>query len=124
MFICGLLTSFLQQLIQFFDQAREVVQGRIDRGGFFHVDAGVAQQVERVFRAAAFEEAQVVVQFALAAADDALGQGDRRRQAGGVLVDVERPIEVRNAEALQRQLVVEREIGAEVAARAARGRSP
>ena len=44
----------------------------------------------------------------------ALGQGDRRRQAGGVLVDVKRAIEMRNAEALQRQLVVDHEIGAEV----------
>ena len=49
------------------------------------------KQVERVLRAAAFEERQVVVQFRLAAADDALAQRDRGRQAGGVLVDVERP---------------------------------
>ena len=59
-------------------------------------------------------KSQIVVEFLAAAAEHAVGQGDRGRHAGGVLVDVERPVEVRDPQAFQVQLVVEREVGAEV----------
>ena len=106
------------------DQRLEAIEGRVDRGGRLHVDAGVAQQVERILRAAALEEARGSRPApACRRSATRSRQGDRRRQAGGVLVDVERPVEVRDAEALERQLVVDREVRAEVERRAARGRS-
>ena len=85
-----------------------------DRLRLRHVDAGVFQEIERPLRAAAFEEREVVVQLLLAAADDALAEGDRGRQAGGVFVDVERVVEVRDAQAFELELFVDDEIGAEV----------
>ena len=53
--------SVLQQLVQFFHQPLEVGQGRIDRLRLFHIDARAAQEIERPFRAAASQEAEVVV---------------------------------------------------------------
>ena len=41
--------SFRQQLLQLTHQRIEEVQRRIDGGGLFHVDAGAAEQIERVF---------------------------------------------------------------------------
>ena len=43
-----------------------------------------------------------------------LAEGDRGGEARGVFVDVERSIEVRDAEAFQREFVVDGEFGAEV----------
>ena len=57
----------LNQPIQLLHQFRKSGQGRVHRFAAFHVHAGVAQQIERVFAAAAVEEAEVVVQFLLAA---------------------------------------------------------
>ena len=53
-------------------------------------------------------------QFLVPAVEHALGERDGGRQAGRVLVDVEGPVEVRNPQALERQLLVDHEIGSEV----------
>ena len=66
------------------------------------------------FEQPALEEAQVIVQLDRAAAGHAVGQGHRRRHARGVLVDVKRAVEMRNPQAFQVQLRIEREIRAEV----------
>jgi len=109
-----LLNRGSQQLVELLDETAEVLQGGVDGLGLLHVDAGVAQQVERKLGAAAFQKAEIVIQFGLAAAQHALRQRDGRRHAGRVLVNVKRPIEMRDAQALERQLVVEREVRAEV----------
>ena len=83
----------------------------IDGVGLEHVDPRVPKQVERVFRAARLEEAEVVVELAFATAGHALRQCDRRRHSGGVRVDVERPVEMRNPEAFQREGVIDGEVG-------------
>ena len=50
-----------KQLVELRHQALKVLECRVDRAGLLHVDAGVAQQVERELRAAALEEAEIVV---------------------------------------------------------------
>ena len=45
----GFPAARLQQFIQLLDQPAEMGEGRVDRAGLLHVDAGVAQQVERNF---------------------------------------------------------------------------
>ena len=47
------------------------------------------------------EEAQVVAQLAAAAANHTVGQRHGGGHPGGILVNIERPIEMRDAEALQ-----------------------
>ena len=49
------------------------VDGGFHGRGTPHVDAGVAEQVERILRAAGFEEAQVIVQFLRSAGEHPLG---------------------------------------------------
>ena len=61
----------------------------------------LAQQIEGLLGAAAFEEAEVVVEFLFAAVDDALAECDGGAEAGGVFVDVERAVEMGDAEAFQ-----------------------
>ena len=60
------------------------------------------------------EETEIIVQLPRAAAGHPFGQGNRGRQAGGVLVDVKRPIEMRDAEAFDFQLRIDGEIRPEV----------
>ena len=53
-----LAASNLQQFVQLVDQPLEIIQRRVDRGRLFHVDPRIAQQIERIFRAAALEESR------------------------------------------------------------------
>jgi len=57
----------LYQRIQLLDHLTELGQGVVDAFGLLHVDARAAQQVQRVFRAAALEEVEVIVQFRVTA---------------------------------------------------------
>src|SRR4051812_1327054 len=91
----------LKQLVQLGNETIEVGQRRVHRTWGFHVDAGVAEEVERPLGAAAFEEGQIGVEFAVGAVEDALAEGDGGAQAGGVLVDVEGAVEVGDAQALK-----------------------
>ncbi len=99
-------------------------QCRVDGYGAGHIDAGIAQQIERILGAAGLKEAQILLQFLAPAAEHALGECDRGRQAGRVLVDVEGPVEVRNPQTLEGQFLVQREIGSEVGLQQLLGRYP
>lgn len=57
----------LDKLIQLFDQLAKAGQRSVNWFGAFHVDAGIAKQVERVLRTTTLEEAEVVLQLAFAA---------------------------------------------------------
>ena len=72
----------------------------------FHIDARIAQQIEWELGAAALEEGQILIAFFLSAPCHSVGQGNGCRHTGGVFVDVERAIEVGNAEAFERHLNV------------------
>ncbi len=60
-------TSTSYQLIQLLHQFRKPRQRRVHRLAAFHVHAGVAEQIQRVFAAAAAEEAEVGVELLFAA---------------------------------------------------------
>ena len=74
----------------------------------------MAQLVQRVSTAAHGEELLVALDGGLALFQDALGQGDSGGVAGGILVNVERAVEVRDARPLILDLVVDDHIVAEI----------
>lgn len=88
------------------DQLAEQRQRVVDGRGRAHVDAHVAQQLDRLFRAAAGEELLVVLDGALALAQDAVGDGDGGGETRRVLEDIVIVVEVRDACPLKRDLVV------------------
>ena len=92
--------GLFQQGIQLVDQFAEPSECRVHGLRGCHIHARSAKQIEWVFRATAVQEAQVRIQFRLSTVGDSLGQRDRGRKPGRVLVDVERTVEVRDAESL------------------------
>ena len=69
---------------------------------------------DRVSEIALSTDGDPTVEQFLAAPADAPRQGDRRRHAGGVLVDVEPAVEVGDSQTFQFQVVVQGERGAEI----------
>ena len=76
------LKASAQQCTQLVDQLAEQRQRVVDGRARAHVDTHVAQQLDRLFRAAAGEELLVVLDGALALAQDAVGDGDGGGEAG------------------------------------------
>ena len=103
-----------QQLAQLVDQLAEERQCVVDGRGRAHINAHVAQQLDRLLRTAAGEELLVVLDGALALAQDAVGDGNGSGKARRILEDIVVVVEVRNARPLERDLIVGDHIGAEV----------
>ena len=57
--------SLIEQIVELLNEVVEYLEGFVHGVGLFHVDAGAAEEIEWVFGAAAFEEAEVIVQFRL-----------------------------------------------------------
>ena len=91
----------LDQFVELIDQVVEVVQRLLHCGGLFEIDACSAQQVERILRAAALEETEIVVEFFSSSARHTLCQSNRRRQSGGVFVHIKCTIKMRYTKTLQ-----------------------
>ena len=102
----------LEQVGQFVDALGEELEGGLDGGGRGHVDAGEFQGVDGIFFAAGLEEGEIAGW--VAGLEDLAGEGDGGAHAGGVLVDVERAVEMRDAQALEVELRVEGEVGPEI----------
>lgn len=100
------LKASAQQCTQLVDQLAEQRQRVVDGRGRAHVDAHVAQQLDRLFRATAGEELLVVLDGALALAQNAVGDGDGGGETRRVLEDIVIVVEVRDACPLKRDLVV------------------
>ena len=95
-------------------QVSKILERCIDWFRTLQVDTCVPQQLQRIFGTTRFQEVQVIVQLGAASLQHALAEGDRRRQSGGVLVDVKGPVEMRDPQTLQRQLLVDRKVGTEI----------
>ena len=108
------LKASAQQCTQLVDQLAEERERIVDGRGRAHINAHVAQQLDRLFRAAAGEELLIVLDGALAFAQDAVGDGDGGREAGRILEDIVVVVEVRDARPLERDLIVGDHVGAEV----------
>ena len=92
-----LLLQLCQGSFGVIEDALELFEGSVDWGRGGQVNTGVAQLIQRVSAAAHGEELLVALDGRLALFEDALGQGHGGGVAGGVLVDVERTVEVRDA---------------------------
>ena len=78
-----------------------------DRGRGGHIDSRALEERHRVGRAAAGQEREIIVHRGLAFAQNALRQRNGGRKSGGILLDIEIIIEVRDACPLERDFVIE-----------------
>ena len=76
------------QPIQFLHKLAEEPEGGVDGFGCGHVDPGNLQKGDGVGAAAAGEETLVILHRLVPEGKDALGQGGRGGEAGGVLIDI------------------------------------
>ena len=74
----------------------------------------MGKRLQRIDRVAEREELEVALDRGRTLVKDALGESDCRREAGRVLVYVERAVEVRNARPLVLDFVVDHDLITEV----------
>src|SRR4051794_27117477 len=109
------LSTELPKRLQLIQQRVEAIHRGLDRLRRGHIHPGGAQQVDRGARGAAAQEGQVAVDCWLAFVGDLAAERQRRREAGGILVDIKAGVEMRDARPLKGDLVIERDTGAVVA---------
>ncbi len=94
--------------LEFVEQSIEAIHGGLDRSRASYVDTSAAEQVNRRLRRAALEEAEVIGDGLRVALADLCREGEGCRDTGGVLVDVEVVVKMRNPRPLEADFVVER----------------
>ena len=101
--------------LEFIEQSIEAIHGGLDRSRAGHVDTSAAEQVNRRLRRAALEETEVIGDGLRVALADLCREGEGCRDTGGVLVDVEVVVKMRDPRPLEADFVVERDGWAVVA---------
>ena len=96
-----------QQFVHLVHHPVHLLDRQIERLAARHVDAGVLQQLDRILRPARGDERPIALDRARLPRQHLLGQRRRRGERRGVLVHVERIVEVRDELPLVRDVVVD-----------------
>ena len=94
------------QAFHLVQQLAEELQSVVHGGGTGHIHTGALQQVDGALGAAAGQEAQIVLHSVLPFPQNAAGQGNGSRIAGGVLENIVIIVEVGNSGPLHGDLIV------------------
>src|SRR4051812_18567899 len=103
-----------EQAFQFRESPLKKTQRAFDRRWSCHVDTSSAEGFQRELCAAGLQEFEVGLNGAGLAPEDTFRKCNRGRNTGGVFVDVERVIKMRDSEALQIEFRIEHDARPEV----------